>query len=169
MHPALHASNAERRHLLFALHRDTRREGAFLERVLKRAPGPYEIVFNDEGAERIIGKMRSASAVVTNSYHGAYWATLLAKPVVAIGGGTKMLLMKHKPTIADADSWDARLKEAVGYRDALQECCDLTLNFSRMIANDYCRGGIVWRRSPPLHAPAAGLDHSRAFSRPPTR
>ena len=145
LHPALHDTETSRQLLLFALHRDTRRDVTFLERLLKQASGPYEVVFNDERVERYIGKMRSASAVVTNSYHGAYWATLLGKPVVAVGGGTKMLLMKHKPTIATVDDWAARMSYAVGHPNVLEECCDRTVDFSRMIARNYTRNGITGR------------------------
>lgn len=45
----------------------------------------------------IVKKMVSARCIVTSSYHGAYWAMLLNKPVIVIPFGSKFFHYKNAP------------------------------------------------------------------------
>lgn len=65
----------------------------------------------------------SANIVVTNSYHGAYWATILGKRVVVVDPwSSKFNAMKHEPTFARSKDWIPALEEAQSYPNALDEC-----------------------------------------------
>ena len=55
-----------------------------------------------DAAMRFLG---SAETVITNSYHGAYWATLLGKRVVAIPNLSKMYGFRHPPAICAPSDW----------------------------------------------------------------
>ena len=87
--------------------------------------------------ERFIGEIRSARAVVTNSYHGAYWATLLGKRVTVVGGGSKVRMLKHRPVFATAIDWWQKLEEAECYPHALEECRDRNAEFCAEIVRIY--------------------------------
>lgn len=91
------------------------------------------ILFNDDSASTIFRKLRCARVVVTNSYHGAYWGTLLKKPVVVIGGGSKMQTLRHKPVYADHHNWKNTAKSAKIYDDALDQCRSANVDFQRKI------------------------------------
>lgn len=63
--------------------------------------------------------------VVTNSYYGVYWATLLGRRVLCIPRSEvfeKFLHFKHQPIICNADNWGARMEESQAYPKALAEC-----------------------------------------------
>ena len=99
----------------------------------KRIPIPIE------GADRrtntgndfiaVLDFLASAEVVVTNSYHGAYWATLLGRRVVAIPNMSKMYRFKHAPVIGRAQDWRKLAALAVAYPEALAECRAANLAF----------------------------------------
>lgn len=65
----------------------------------------------------------SANVVVTNTYHGAYWATLLGKKVVIVNPwSTKFLYMRHRPVMCGQESVDKAIERAICYPEALEEC-----------------------------------------------
>ncbi|HEV7689827.1 MAG TPA: polysaccharide pyruvyl transferase family protein [Hyphomonadaceae bacterium] len=66
--------------------------------------------------------LASAELVITNSYHGAYWATLLGRRVIAIPNMSKIYRMKHAPVICRPDMWRRYADAAVAYPQALAEC-----------------------------------------------
>jgi len=81
-----------------------------------------------------VGTMREAVAflgsgrtVVTNSYHGVYWATLLGRRVVMpepMGDtATKFSRMRHPPAVlAPGEDLEAAAARAAPYSGALEEC-----------------------------------------------
>jgi hypothetical protein len=73
--------------------------------------------------EAVIAFLASADAVVTSSYHGAYWATLLGRRVVVVGAfSTKFHHFRYPPRLSTADRWRADLADARRYPQALSEC-----------------------------------------------
>ena len=146
MHPALHKETSEGPAILFAMHRDVRSERSRIEALQARVPGPSEVVFNDTTAEEFIGRIRTARAVVTNSYHAAYWAALLRKRVVVIGGGTKVRLFKHKVALAGWEDWPEKLDEAPVHEHALEECCEANVDFCRRIVAAFVGDGAAGGR-----------------------
>jgi hypothetical protein len=74
--------------------------------------------------------LASARVVVTNSYHGMYWATLLGKHVIVYPFGAKHGLAKHKHVMLDSGGdWRKAVHRAVNYPEALAECRRANVEF----------------------------------------
>ena len=94
-------------------------------------PTPIPRVVNSgQNFEQTIALLGSAETVVTNSYHGVYWATLLGRKVVCVDPWTsKFFNFKHMPVLAKSRDWENKLNEAASYPHALQECREANINF----------------------------------------
>jgi hypothetical protein len=81
--------------------------------------------------EQTIELLGGATTIITNSYHGAYWGTLLKKRVIVVDPwSTKFYGLKHKPAIIEkADEWKDGLDTAIVYSNALDECVNETQMF----------------------------------------
>ena len=74
--------------------------------------------------------LASGAVVVTNSYHGAYWATLMGRRVVVVDPfASKFHGFQHRVPVVDGRSWRAALADARTYPDALRECRAAVLGF----------------------------------------
>lgn len=91
-------------------------------------PNP-RMVNTGQNLEQIIEFLGTAETVITNSYHGVYWATLLGKKVVCVPWGSKFNMFKHPPTMATMKNWQDMIEEAVAYPDALTECRTANISF----------------------------------------
>lgn len=89
--------------------------------------------FVNSGAniEQTIELLGSANIILTNSYHGAYWGTLLGKRVVVIDSwSTKFTMMKHRPAFKNRKgTWQEAAEQAKVHTGALDECINATQNF----------------------------------------
>ncbi len=77
----------------------------------------------------VIDFIASGETVVTNSYHGTYWAMLLGRRVLCLPNGEKFGGFTQPPEMADSTDWLtalARARTASGY---LEECRALTRAF----------------------------------------
>ena len=86
--------------------------------------------------EQTIELLGSANIILTNSYHGAYWGTLLKKRVIVVGGGwsSKFKFFKHQPTIlGKKEEWQHYRETAPVYENALDECRAATQAFWQTI------------------------------------
>lgn len=81
--------------------------------------------------EHTIELLGSANIILTNSYHGAYWGTLLKKKVIVVGAwSSKFLMMRHPPAFVDnMDRWTDAIDAAQVYSEALEECRHVTENY----------------------------------------
>jgi hypothetical protein len=99
----------------------------------KRIPIPIDghprLTNAEEDIDSVLNFLASAETVITNSYHGAYWATLLGRRVLAIPNMSKMYRFKHAPVLCEAVEWRRYLGQAIAYPDALAECRQATINF----------------------------------------
>jgi hypothetical protein len=87
---------------------------------------PMESLNNDcTDIAKVIEHLASGETVVTSSYHGAYWATLLGRKVIAIPYGSKFYHLKHMPTLVDK----FHRQEGKAYPEALAECRDANQKF----------------------------------------
>lgn len=88
------------------------------------AVGGLPTMENTEPLDRIIPFLASARVVVTSSYHGIVWATLLGCKVVALPYSSKFYGFRHPPAYSQDRGldWRERAKEARGYFDALEQC-----------------------------------------------
>ena len=81
--------------------------------------------------EQTVEILGSANTIITNSYHGAYWGTILGKKVIVIGPwSSKFYSLKHKPHLrAKMMGWEDIIDEVPFYKTALEE--------SRIATNRY--------------------------------
>ena len=88
-----------------------------------------------QNMQQIIEFLGSAETVVTNSYHGVYWATLLGRKVVCVPWGSKFNMFKHPPTMATERNWSDKIEKAKSYPNALEECRNANKDFFRDVTN----------------------------------
>ncbi|BEU99984.1 hypothetical protein [Novosphingobium olei] len=92
----------------------------------KRIPVPIDgqdrLTNDGNDISGVLDFLASGEVVITNSYHGAYWATLLGRRVVAIPNMSKLYRLKHAPAVGRAEHWRQLAEVAVAYPEALAEC-----------------------------------------------
>jgi hypothetical protein len=101
-------------------------------------PRSVSVIHADNEGQDIVGKLKTlarARVVVTNSYHGVYWSTLLGKKVVCVPFKSGLFSFRHRPlyrlrTISLDD-----LHLAPAHPEALRECRSANLQFFE----DLCR------------------------------
>lgn len=155
MHPILDDPRHSRRSggTLFVVHRDLRNNEEAIRRLLVRAPDNHLVVFNDQRKEDILEAIGRSAQVISNSFHALYWATLMQKQAVAIGGGTKVRLLKHGVPVASADTWPEAIGGARIYPEALDECRDRNADFSRHVLRTVIGRQSRLRRQPMVQDP----------------
>lgn len=79
-----------------------------------------------EAAIRFIARGRT---VMSNSYHGVFWALLLGKRVVCVPFSNKFDNFRIEPTYAGPKDWQDRLADANRSDEMLGLCRDATLAF----------------------------------------
>lgn len=89
--------------------------------------------------EETIRFLGTAETVVTSSYHGAYWATLLGKKVIGIPTSSKFYGMRHAIPICAVDDWRRYAKLAHSYPEALDDCRTASKAFADKVS-DYFFG-----------------------------
>lgn len=111
---------------------------AYFNRNVKH-PQSYKIpvLHNGESFEEAIRFIGSASVCVTNSYHGAYWATLLGRAAVIVRPhSSKFYCYKHQPGVVESGSW--RNADTTVFHDALDECRDANIAFDAKVRDLIC-------------------------------
>lgn len=89
--------------------------------------------------EEVVAFLGSAELVVSSSYHGCYWATLLGKKVIAVGRNgssprsSKFYGFKHVVPHAKSRDWKTGLPQVTAYPHALEECRDANRAFARKV------------------------------------
>lgn len=126
MHPALSKKYAKRHKVIWFEHKK--------QLIKDRAFGTDPILrFVNSGndMDQTIELLGSAETVLTNSYHGAYWATLLGCRVIVVGPwSTKFANMRHAPVqIPVTQPWQEVLEQTRVYDHALDECRSATEDF----------------------------------------
>jgi hypothetical protein len=81
--------------------------------------------------EQTIEILGSSNTIITNSYHGAYWGTLLKKRVIVVEAwSSKFTAMKHKPHfLGKGEYWRDYVDLVPVYNTALDECISATERF----------------------------------------
>ena len=124
MHPALRKNYTIKNDVIFFEHK---------KQLLKDFGNESIPRFVNSGSniEQTIELLGSANVILTNSYHGAYWGTLLKKRVIVVGAwGAKFHAMKHMPVILDKnETWKEMLDTAAVHNTALDECVTKTQEY----------------------------------------
>ena len=76
--------------------------------------------------------------IITNAYHGLYWATLLGKKVLCIPNKSGLFSLKYKHTYFKKDSIinEELINILKSYPDALEECREINNDFFHYIKNN---------------------------------
>jgi hypothetical protein len=78
--------------------------------------------------DKVLNFLGSGEVVVTNSYHGAYWATLLGRGVIVYRPfSSKFYYMRHQPVLVD--SFAGSVGDVKKYPEALSECRKANVEF----------------------------------------
>jgi len=84
--------------------------------------------------ERVIAFLGSGETILTSTYHGVYWGTLLNRKVVAIKPfSSKFYGLKHKIPIANMTDWKSKIKIARKYPETLAECRGANVEFAKQV------------------------------------
>jgi hypothetical protein len=80
-----------------------------------------------------IKHIASGATILTNTYHGMYWGTLLGRKVIAFPFSNRFYGMKYPVYISENGVW----KESYGkaFPEALKECRKANLDFYQKIYN----------------------------------
>jgi hypothetical protein len=81
--------------------------------------------------EDVASFLASGEVVITNSYHGAYWATLLGRRALLWEPWcSKFLLLRYPLPWVGLDTWEKKLADAPVYPAALAECRTANRSFA---------------------------------------
>ncbi len=96
----------------------------------------YDIITNSQNIYEIIDFIRTSKIIITNSYHGIYWATLMKRKVITmvILYSNKFNYFKYLPQKYSGDIINNINKSKI-YEHALDETIDLMLNYFNEIKN----------------------------------
>lgn len=84
---------------------------------------------NSSSMEAVVEFLASGETVVTSSYHGMYWATLLCRSVTAIPFSSKFYGFRYTPQYSDLSGWRKVTSKCRKYPEALSECREANVNF----------------------------------------
>lgn len=79
--------------------------------------------------------MARARVVITNSYHGVYWATLLGRQVICLPFKSGLYSFRHEPAYKLGNVTLDDLHAAPAYPDALEECRRANIHFQEKLQN----------------------------------
>jgi hypothetical protein len=94
-------------------------------------PKNIRILDNYADFNTVIAHLGSAEVVLTSSFHGAYWASLLGRRVVAFPFSSKFYGLRHPAPLCDIRDWSRFAKLARCYPEALEECREANVRFHR--------------------------------------
>lgn len=131
MHPALSKKYEIKNDIIFFEHKKQ------LIKSTEFGSDPIPRFINSGGnVEQTIELLGSSNIILTNSYHGAYWGTLLGKRVMLVGGAwsNKFNFLKHPvPIIGKKDDWRTMIDQAKEHKTALEECRNVTQSWWKKI------------------------------------
>jgi hypothetical protein len=107
-------------------HVETLRDARFA----RQLPSGLPMLDNSAPFEQVIPFLTSGDLVLTDSFHGMYWATLLGRRVVAFPSSSKFYSVKHPVPLCDPTDWQRFAPLARTYPDALEECRDSNRAFA---------------------------------------
>lgn len=98
---------------------------------------PYKNNKDELGFLEVMNFLASGKKIVTSSYHGAYWGTLLGREVAMIPFGTKFMNLKYRPPIVK--SVQEGVEKAISFPEALSDSRMLNIDFYNKVRN------LIWR------------------------
>jgi hypothetical protein len=130
MHPAFDRAPLPTRDVVLYAHADAFKIPHFAERLPKGLP----TLDNSASMEDAVEFLASGELVLTDSFHGLYWATLLGRRVIAFPTTSKFYSVKHPAPLCDPSDWKRFEPMAKSYPMALHECREATKAFAARVA-----------------------------------
>jgi hypothetical protein len=124
MHPELDSKHPIRNDIVIYEHEHIPLDAKGLQGVPK-------MINNHHSFEKVIEFLASSNYVITNSFHGMYWALLMKKKVVAIPFSSKFDLFPYDVPMGGVNDWSELIDKSNIYPDALDECRALNLDFHK--------------------------------------
>jgi len=93
--------------------------------------GGLPTMLNNQPMGKVVAFLGSAETIVTNSYHGIYWGTLLGRQVVALPYSSKFYCIRFPPAYSRDGGldWFRAARTGLTWPDALEECRAVTRAF----------------------------------------
>lgn len=107
----------------------------------RRLPENIDILSNSASFEEAIAFLAESEMVLTDSFHGAYWATLLGRKVIAFPSSSKFYSLRHKVPLCSPDDWEAMRPLAGVYPEALEQSRVANRAFAERVADMIKSGG----------------------------
>lgn len=85
--------------------------------------------------EKIIRFFKESELIVTNSFHGMYWAVMAKVPVIALAFSTKFHHFRWNVPYATPENWKNFIDDTVIYQTALTEARSRNVEFYRQFMN----------------------------------
>lgn len=101
--------------------------------------------------EEIIAFLASGRTIVTSSYHGMYWGTLLNREVIVIPNAHSSkfyYFLRHVPN-ATVDNWKQFIGHGISQPGFLQECRDANMDFARFVERIFSMRFVLKNNSNP--------------------
>ncbi|MGW9332737.1 polysaccharide pyruvyl transferase family protein [Bosea sp. NPDC055594] len=105
------------------------------ENFRKTLPTGLPILTNNKPFDEVIAFLGSAELILTDSYHGLYWGTLLGKRVVAFPTSSKFYDVMHPAPLCAPSDWRRFAPLAKTYPGALAECREANRSFLQKVLN----------------------------------
>lgn len=97
-----------------------------------------QLPVSDNAGDRIMEKLEFIARhefIVTNTYHGVYWATLLNRKVICVPYKSGLFSFKHNPVYVKSLKIDDDVLDAArSYPDSLEECRNANTDFGAVVA-----------------------------------
>lgn len=103
------------------------------ETLKKKLPTGLDILDNSSNFSEALEFIGSCELVLTDSFHGAYWATLLGRRVIAFPSSSKFYDLRHPVPICAPEDWSRFRALARAYPEALPECRAANVAFSERL------------------------------------
>jgi exopolysaccharide biosynthesis predicted pyruvyltransferase EpsI len=96
----------------------------------------FDFINDGNNFEEKLDFLSSCENMVTNTYHGAYWATLLTKKVMVIPYKSGLMSLKHKHDYCwEGDILDKILHSVRAYEAILEQHRKLNLDFYKHLTD----------------------------------
>jgi hypothetical protein len=130
MHPALRKNYAIKNDVIWFEHK----KQLIKSTEFGKDPIP-RFVNSGDNIDQTIELLGSANVIITNSYHGAYWGSLLKKKVIVVEAwSSKFNAMKHAPYFLNkGDYWKDFVDSIVVHPNALDECINVTEQYWKRV------------------------------------
>ena len=93
----------------------------------------YDHLSNSAPIEEVMDFFASSNIIMTNTYHGAYWATLMGKKVILYKPfGERFRFFKYQPRVYSGNI-EEDIRRANCYPQALEEFRNINVEFKNMI------------------------------------